>query len=61
MTDTAELLRRALKAHDRIVAAYRAGGRTPGKAIDDMKAVKDEARALGLYPSTADLLREVSS
>ena len=51
--DAAEaLLRRALKNHDTIAAALRAGVATQrlGKAIDDMSDVKAEATALGAYP-----------
>ncbi len=48
----AALLRRALKNHDAITAALRAGtsSRRLLKAIDDMKRVKADAAAIGCYP-----------
>ena len=47
-----ELLRRALKDHDRICGALRTGIGGPRlfKAIDEMVKVKSEATDLGLYP-----------
>ena len=56
------LLRRALRSHDAIVAAYRAGGRrTPGKAIDDMHAVKAAAVGMECYPAPSSILRAEDS
>lgn len=55
----AELLRRALKNHDAIAAGLRCGmgNRRLFKAIDDMKALKAEAAALGCYPTPNSVLR----
>src|SRR5690606_10862396 len=56
------VLRRALRSHDAIVAAYRAGGRrTPGKAIDDMHAVKAAAVEMECYPAPSSILRAEDS
>ena len=53
-----DLLRRALKSHDAIVASYRAGSRrAPFKAIDDMVAVKAAAIEMDCYPAPASVLR----
>lgn len=56
----ADLLRRALKNHDAIAAALRAGGppsRRLERAIDDMRALKVEAVALDCYPAPSSILR----
>lgn len=62
MADSVDLLRRALKAHDTIAAAYRTGATYPTKrmekALDDMRAVKAVAVELGVYPGPTSMLRE---
>lgn len=57
-----DLLRRALKNHDAIAAALRTGTSSKRlfKAIDDMRALKGEASALGCYLQ-GDTLRTAPS
>ena len=58
----AELLRRALRNHDKIAAALRSGVGGPRlfKAIDDMRVLKAEAAELGCYPKPDAILRTQS-
>lgn len=52
--ETRDLLRRALKNHDAIASALRTGigNQRLLRAIDDMRAVKEQAAAMGCYKAS---------